>query len=319
MVRQSRIWFLLLFASVSVVNIGYTLLSLSSCLEMALWANRIAYLGSVFLPLSMLMILLNVTNSPYRKRLPGALLGIAFCVFLITASPGILDIYYKEVSFGSVNGVSVLNKVYGPLHPIYLLYLLGYFTAMIAVIVHAKIKQRIDTTIHAFLLALAVLVNIGVWLVEQLTHIDFEMLSISYIISESFLLIFYLVMRENQRLQEIAKQVAVAQMYAQTEEHSTKDAVDSAASAQPIDSLRLEAFMDGLTHLTPTEKTIYEAYIARATTKEVLAMLDIKENTLKYHNKNLYSKLGVSSRKELLEIHKYLKSVNVVCTDQESA
>ena len=30
--------------------------------------------------------------------------------------------------------------------------------------------------------------------------------------------------------------------------------------------------------------------------------LSIKENTLKYHNKNIYSKLGISSRKQLLEI-----------------
>ena len=28
----------------------------------------------------------------------------------------------------------------------------------------------------------------------------------------------------------------------------------------------------------------------------------IKENTLKYHNRNIYSKLGVSSRKQLLQI-----------------
>ena len=27
---------------------------------------------------------------------------------------------------------------------------------------------------------------------------------------------------------------------------------------------------------------------------------DITENTLKYHNRNIYSKLGVTSRKELL-------------------
>ena len=29
-------------------------------------------------------------------------------------------------------------------------------------------------------------------------------------------------------------------------------------------------------------------------------ILDITENTLKYHNKNIYSKLGISSRKQLL-------------------
>ncbi len=37
--------------------------------------------------------------------------------------------------------------------------------------------------------------------------------------------------------------------------------------------------------------------------------LNIKESTLKYHSRNLYGKLGVSSRKELLEIHKQIKTL----------
>ena len=41
-------------------------------------------------------------------------------------------------------------------------------------------------------------------------------------------------------------------------------------------------------------------------------MLNIKENTLKYHNKNIYGKLGVNSRKEILEIHKQIKIINNV-------
>ena len=53
---------------------------------------------------------------------------------------------------------------------------------------------------------------------------------------------------------------------------------------------------------------IFEAYIARMSTKEVMAMLNITENTLKFHNKNIYHKLGVSSRKELLEIYKQLEA-----------
>ena len=98
-VRKKRFWVIMLFSSVLVVNIGYTLLSLSSSLDAALWANRISYLGSVFLPLSMLMIILDVTNTKYRKLLPRILISISVIIFLIAASPGILPIYYKEVSF----------------------------------------------------------------------------------------------------------------------------------------------------------------------------------------------------------------------------
>ena len=54
-VKKKNVWLTLLFSSVLVVNVGYTLLSVSPNLEVALWANRISYLGSVFLPFPMLM------------------------------------------------------------------------------------------------------------------------------------------------------------------------------------------------------------------------------------------------------------------------
>ena len=70
---------------------------------------------------------------------------------------------------------------------------------------------------------------------------------------------------------------------------------------------RVKTFADGVQKLTQTEKVIFDSYVARATSKEIMASLSIKENTLKFHNKNIYQKLGVSSRKELLELAKELQ------------
>ena len=309
LVRNRNIWFLLLFSSVLIVNTGYLWLATSSTLGQALMANRLSYLGSVMLPLSMLMIILEVTRTTYSKRLPRILLNIAVIVFLIAASPGILDIYYRDVSFAVVNGVSTLVKVYGPLHSLYLFYLLGYFGTMVGVIISASAKKQIDTTAHAVILAIAVLVNIGVWFIEQLSHIEFEMLSVSYIITELFLLGVHLMVNENQRLNELLKEAKTVQNIL-PERTAASAMLEHPDSAITPDRDCYEIFMNGLENLTQTERAIYEAYIARVTTKEVMAMLNIKENTLKFHNKNIYSKLGVSSRKELLEIYKQLKMVN---------
>ena len=49
-------------------------------------------------------------------------------------------------------------------------------------------------------------------------------------------------------------------------------------------------------------------FVLRMSTKDIMIELNIKENTLKFHNKNLYSKLGVSSRKQLLEVYRAIKS-----------
>lgn len=59
-------------------------------------------------------------------------------------------------------------------------------------------------------------------------------------------------------------------------------------------------FVENLGMLTPAENRVYELYLSGKTAKEIAEILHITENTLKYHNKNIYSKLGISSRKQLL-------------------
>ena len=140
-IRKKDGLFVLLFSSVLVVNVGYYAQSVSSTLEQALWANRVSYWGSVFLPACMLLIILNAANIVYPKWLPRLLAGIGAVVFLIAASPGISALYYKEVSLVTVNGTAMLQKVYGPLHFLYGIYLLTYFVAMVAVIVYAAVKK----------------------------------------------------------------------------------------------------------------------------------------------------------------------------------
>ena len=59
-------------------------------------------------------------------------------------------------------------------------------------------------------------------------------------------------------------------------------------------------FLCNLSTLTPTEYRIYELYHSGKSASEIAAIMGITENTMKYHNKNIYSKLGISSRKQLL-------------------
>ena len=293
LVRKKDTWMLLLFVSVFVVNSGYFCLSISRSIEEALLANRISYLGSVFLPLSMLMTILQVTRLNIKKWLPALLLVLSIGVFLVTASPGYLDIYYKEVTLETINGVTVLNKVYGPWHKLYLFYLLLYFGAMVAAVIYALATKKIFSNTHAIFLAAAVFVNIGVWLIEQLVRLEFEYLSVSYIISELFLLGLYMLLQEEKAA------VSVPQLQPEPE----RELVPEVQKNEDEEYLQHKtAFEAGIASLTQTERVIYELYLEGTSTKDIMNRLNIKENTLKYHNKNIYGKLGVSSRKQLMEI-----------------
>ncbi len=294
-VKKKETWFTVLFSSVAVVNAGYFCLASSKTLEEALLANRISYLGSVFLPFSMLMIMLGLVKIEYKKWVSWILLFVGAVVFVIAASPGYLDIYYKEVSLITIGGASALDKVYGPLHFVYLFYLLFYFSAMIGVAVYAAIKRKMDSTAQIIVLISAFSVNIGVWFIEQIVKIDFELLSVSYIISELFLLMLHLVVQEERLLKEQTKNT---------------DFVNEGKQKFSEDQKEIcECFAEGFRELTPAERKIYGLYIEGKTTAEIREKLNITENTLKYHNKNIYNKLGVSSKKELLEVAKMVEKM----------
>ncbi|MBE7033778.1 MAG: hypothetical protein E7406_06075 [Ruminococcaceae bacterium] len=291
-------WFIVLFVSVFVVNSGYFSLSVSDTLNGALWANRISYLGSVFLPLSMIMIIFNVTKTNYKKWVSILLISISAIVFFVAASPGYLDIYYKSVTLGKVNGVSVLNKEYGPWHTVYLFYLLGYFILMATVAVKAFLKKKIESTVHAVILIVSVFVNICVWLLEQFVNIDFEFLSVSYIITELFLISVYLMIQYQEDFIKSLSKKAVT---------SSKESGKTFENNSPEFIEHCNFMAENLHCLTNSERAILNCYMDGMSTKEVLSKMNITENTLKFHNKNLYGKLGVSSRKELLM---YAKEIN---------
>jgi len=303
MMKDKEHWFIVLFSSVVIVNTGYLALSLSKTLDTALFANRIAYLGSVFLPLSMFFTILKVCKVPYKKWLVCLLGGISIAIFLIAASPGILDIYYKDVSLEMINGVAVLKKEYGKWHSIYLYYLVLYFAAMICVTVVSALTKRIRSVFHAVVILAAVFSNICVWLLEQLVPIDFEFLSVSYIITEIFFLQIYLIVQNAEKL--FVSEYGYSSSFGTAVNTSSVSQTDDSA-AQFAD--QCARFTQNLLELTNTERRIYDLYVNGKSTKDILAELGIKENTLKYHNKNIYSKLGVSSRKQLIGIAKHLEN-----------
>lgn len=300
-VKKKNKWLYLMFSAVPVVNLGYYIISVSKTLETALWGNRISYFGSVFLPLSMFFTILNLCNLNYKKSFKYILLALSGIVFLITATPGFSDIYYKSVTLEIINGISSLDKTYGVLHPLYMAYLALYYFAMIYALYYCSKNKKAPSNKHILIIIVAVTVNLFVWLLEQLADINFEFLSVSYIISELFLLSIFLMIEENEKLKESAL------LAARTDINVAEKTVLKAEQKEDK-SEELKHFSSQLSTLTPTEKIIYRLYVSGKSTKEVLSELNITENTLKYHNKNIYGKLGVSSRKVLIENAKQIET-----------
>ena len=317
LMKKKDPWLLFLHAAVVIVNLGYFALSISGTLEEALLANRISYFGSVFLPLCMLMAIMDVCRSKYKKRLPGMLICCSIAVFVLAASPGYLDCYYKEVALVYVNGVAKLDKTYGPLHAVYPVYLAVYFGMMIGVIITSIRKKKVESHKQAAILLTVVFLNITIWALEQIIYTEFEFLSVSYIISELLLLLLYGMMQDYGIAPESAAMPKKNFEGTPTEPIAVDAGGDCSESAEtPSDceeqkeaaSEQNDELINQLAEewsleceLTRRETEVLLALLKNKKRKEIAEELFVTEHTVKKHTGNVFSKLGVSSREELFQ------------------
>lgn len=266
LVRKPEKWIQVLFACIFVVNVAYAALSAARTVAWALAFNALAYFGSVFLSMCMFLAIYRLCGYTHTWRLPLSLSLLALLMFAIVCTP----LYYESVSLTVVDGATKLVKEYGPLHNAYLVYLVGYFTAMTVTIIRSVRLHRLPTQKHAILLAGIVLVNIGFWFIEKFIPWNFEFLSVSYLFSEGMLV----------GLQWL-----------------TQDAVIPAAPTTPMEILLARLPNDETLH--PREREILELILIDTPRKEIADKLALSENTVKTYTRSLYRKLRVGSREEL--------------------
>lgn len=288
-VKKKTIWFVLLYIAVFVVNGGYLALSLARDLAGALLANQISYFGSAMLPLAMLMIIVGTCRISLPKWMTLVLVLISLAAFLLAASGGYSDLYYKEVSIIEVNGVCCLNKVYGPLHFLYTVYLFLYFGMMIAAIAYASIRKSISSCKYVIFLASAVFGNLVIWFVEQMVYVNFEFLSVSYIATELLLLSVHSMLQDYGIL-SAAVQLVPETLAGENESHALPPDVEDLFAA----------FSTRAANLTATERSILQHYADGRETSEVAELAFISIHTVRKHNANIYQKLEVGSRDELM-------------------
>ena len=300
--RKRDAWLLFLFISIAVCNLGYFLMSLATQLDFALFANRIAYLGNVFLPFFMLMMIINLSGFRFPSYMPWVLVAVNCVMLLITISGGFLPIYYKEVSFEIIDGIPTLIKEYGPLHIFYKFYLFGYFAAMVGIIIRSTIKKTFISNKHAAFLAFLVIGNIAIWIVENIIDSKFEFVSVSYLVTEGLILFIYDILQDygllDTTLIESATEKADSNTAAAHAE-SIKEETVRFFTKEQIDAIFKN--WDEVNKLSQREAEVLKFILANEKRQIIAQELFVTESTIKKHTANIFRKLGITNRAELFE------------------
>jgi len=309
LIKIKELNFIFLYSCVLLINMGYFFLSVSKTVPEALMANRISYLGAVFLPLIMLLIIGDVCQLKHNKYILAVLIAISTITFVIAASPGYSTIYYKEVFLVFVNGAAKLKKVYGPMHKWYYVYLIMYYILMLATIAHSWIKKKLESVNTAIFLALLTLLNIMVWYLEQIFRFDFEMLSVSYILTEFFLLFLYTAMDEYRYnilpMENSITAIGGGPKIDYIPQYVAKEITVLPEEYTPVKkTLTIEDIIEiwpQVAELTSREVEVFMYLVANKRRKDIADEMFVTESTVKKHTSNIFRKLDISSRAEIMD------------------
>jgi len=197
-------------------------------------------------------------------------------LFLALTGGSEIKLYYQDVYLTFVDNLTIFNKEYGPLHNLYTIYVILVFLLMFIKIIISIIKKKVKVSISPIVLVLLGTENMFVWIVQKFINIKFELLTVSYVITE---MLFILLFKNDFEYKKII------------EENKKKEILS-------VDKI-IQQWADQYS-LTEREFDILKLLIDNIPRADIAKSLFISEHTVKKHTANLYEKLRVTSRNDLL-------------------
>jgi DNA-binding CsgD family transcriptional regulator len=226
----------------------------------------------------------------YSKWVIGVMIGAATLMFGVICTTGYLDWYYISATIERVAGATVLKKEYGVLHPTNLIYVILYFVGMITVLGVSLKRHKGASQRHACIMLAVVLGNVAMWCVQKVIPWEFELLSITYLMSAAAFLALWYMLQDYVHKRDLPK-------YSPAEQERL--GVQITTMSMEAKLTKVLSFVKEGDSLAIREREILEMILGNRKRRDIASDLHLSENTVKTYTRTLYSKLGVSCREEL--------------------
>ena len=190
----------LVYVLIPVVNLGFLLMSRSQCLEEALTANKIAYIGGCYLQLMITIAVFTLCHIPMHRWVQVGLYTLSSAVYLSVLTQGGRGIFYKSVSLTFQNGGALLVKEYGPMHHVFIGLVVLYFVLSWAAIFYALLKKKQVSRKILALLFMPEIVAMVCYFGGRLILPGVELMPAAYVFAQ----VVYLIIARRLNLYDIA-------------------------------------------------------------------------------------------------------------------
>lgn len=187
---QKNTWFMLMYMTISIVNLGYFCLAISRTLGEALLATKLTYLIGTFLLYFVTKCIAQICDVHFPKWLGWGIVAIDAEIMVSVFTAGFSTWHYSKLDFEVIDGTGVLIKEYGPHHSFYQAMLIVNFLVPLVLAIYARVKKaKAVSWKYAMLLAAGELIIILVYFAERLMGAKFELMPYTCVIYEWIMLL----------------------------------------------------------------------------------------------------------------------------------
>ncbi len=179
---------ILLVIIVSIGNGGFYALSCSRNLEEAIIANSISYVIGIFAPVTVFRIVCSICRVHIRKLFLILEYAVQLVIYLSVLTIGKTGLYYKTVEYHAGPTVH-LTKTYGPMHTAYFVSLILYTLASLILGLFFVQKKNVVSRSNVVIVTFVNLLVVGIYIIERLTQLPYELMPVAYVISLFVLMI----------------------------------------------------------------------------------------------------------------------------------
>ncbi|MCQ2108265.1 MAG: HD domain-containing protein [Fibrobacter sp.] len=140
--KRTTSYYTAMFYVMTIQIAGHYFLAQSTNVSEALLANKIAYVGAVYVPLLFFLGELTICNIKVTKALRITLFAISSIIFAFASTAGYSDIFYKSITLVQRNGMTDFIPVFGPTHILFNIMLFGYLISGSAVLIYSLLKKK---------------------------------------------------------------------------------------------------------------------------------------------------------------------------------
>ena len=204
--RHYDVHITLLFVLIPIVNLSHLMLAQARNLEAALLAAKFTYLGGPFLQLMIMLAVFGLCRIGVNRWLRVSLLllclGEYFCVLTI----GWNGLFYRSVELLRINGVTSLQKEYGPLHTFVQGMVILYFLISITVIIRTMRRNNQIGRKILIMMIFPEIVSLLGYFVGRLLFPQSDFLPLTYVAAQ----LVYLLIARRLNLYDVTETVMAA-------------------------------------------------------------------------------------------------------------